>query len=154
VGERLLRELQRKTAGRMLERRDFLFLEGGTGGNREVASALQHAAAPLVAGLQAAGAAERTSGFLFRNRRGNYLSQTNLLRRGLHPALKKLEQPKAGFHAFRRFRTTWLRKNRTPEDLIRFWHGHADETSNGRAFEASGRRGLQKRSHCRSGPGF
>jgi integrase len=42
--------------------------------------------------------------------------------------LKKLGQPKAGFHAFRRFRTTWLRKNRTPEDLIRFWLGHADET--------------------------
>lgn len=71
---------------------------------------------------------ERTSGFLFRNRKGNFLSQTNLLRRGLHPALKKLGQPKAGFHAFRRFRTTWLRKNRTPEDLIRFWLGHADQT--------------------------
>ena len=71
---------------------------------------------------------KRTSGFLFQNRRGNYLSQTNLLRRGLHPALMKLGQPKAGFHAFRRFRTTWLRKNRTPEDLIRFWLGHADET--------------------------
>lgn len=28
----------------------------------------------------------------------------------------------------RRFRATWLRKNRTPEDLIRFWLGHADET--------------------------
>jgi integrase len=71
---------------------------------------------------------ERTSGFLFVNRRGKFLSQTNLLRRGLHPPLKKLGQPKARFHAFRRFRTTWLRKNRTPEDLIRFWLGHADET--------------------------
>ena len=40
----------------------------------------------------------------------------------------KFGQPKAGFHAFRRFRTTWLRKNRTPEDLIRYWLGHADET--------------------------
>jgi len=58
----------------------------------------------------------------------NFLSQTNLLRRGLPPALKTLGQPKAGFHAFRRFRTTWLRKSRTPEDLIRFWLGHADET--------------------------
>jgi integrase len=46
----------------------------------------------------------------------------------LHPALKQLGQPKAGFHAFRRFRTTWLRKNRAPEDLIRFWLGHADQT--------------------------
>jgi integrase len=71
---------------------------------------------------------ERTSGFLFHNKNGNSLSQTNLLRRGLHPALKKLGQPKAGFHAFRRFRATWLRKNRTPDDLIRFWLGHADET--------------------------
>jgi integrase len=70
----------------------------------------------------------RTSGFLFRNRRGNPLSQTNLLRRGLHPALIELGQPKAGFHAFRRYRATWLRKTRTPEDLIRFWLGHADET--------------------------
>jgi integrase len=71
---------------------------------------------------------ERRSGFLFQNRWGNFVSQTNLLRRGLHPPLQRLGQPKAGFHAFRRFRTTWLRKNRTPEDLIRFWLGHADET--------------------------
>jgi integrase len=71
---------------------------------------------------------ERISGFLFNTKNGNSLSQTNLLRRGLHPALKKLGQPRAGFHAFRRFRATWLRKNRTPEDIIRFWLGHADET--------------------------
>jgi hypothetical protein len=70
----------------------------------------------------------RNSGFLFRNKKGNSLSQTNLLRRGLHPVLKELGQPKAGFHAFGRFRTTWLRKSRTPEDLIRFWLGNADET--------------------------
>jgi integrase len=31
-----------------------------------------------------------------------------------------------GFHAFRRFRTTWLRKNRVQEDLIRFWLGHSE----------------------------
>jgi hypothetical protein len=28
----------------------------------------------------------------------------------------------------RRFRTTWLRKQRTPEDLIRFWLGHAKQS--------------------------
>jgi len=33
-----------------------------------------------------------------------------------------------GFHAFRRFRTTWLRKQKVPEDLIRAWLGHADKT--------------------------
>jgi integrase len=83
---------------------------------------------PVLATMLKEFVGERTSGFVFKNRLGNYLSQTNLLRRGLHPALKELGQPKAGFRAFRRFRTTWLRKNRTPEDLIRFWLGHADET--------------------------
>jgi len=28
----------------------------------------------------------------------------------------------------RRFRTTWLRKQRAPEDLIKFWLGHAKES--------------------------
>jgi len=70
----------------------------------------------------------RTSGFLFQNKNGNFLSQTNLLRRGLHPALKKLGQPKAGLHSLRRFRLTWLRKNRIPADLERFWMGHENET--------------------------
>src|SRR5262249_425490 len=34
---------------------------------------------------------------------------------------------KIGLHAFRRFRLTWLRKNRVPKDLERFWMGHAPE---------------------------
>jgi murein tripeptide amidase MpaA len=46
----------------------------------------------------------------------------------LHPALAKLKQPKAGFHAFRRYRLTWLRKNRVHADLERFWMGHENET--------------------------
>jgi hypothetical protein len=32
-----------------------------------------------------------------------------------------------GFHAFRRFRLTWLRRNGTPRDLERYWMGHAVE---------------------------
>ena len=40
----------------MPEWRDFLLAEGGTGRDREVASGIQHQAAALVAGLQAAGA--------------------------------------------------------------------------------------------------
>jgi len=35
---------------------------------------------------------------------------------------------KCGFHAFRRFRVTYLRKQRVPEDLIKFWIGHAPKT--------------------------
>ena len=64
---------------------------------------------------------DHTSGFLFQNKKGNFLSQMNFLRRGLHTALKKLGQPKTGLHPLRRFRLTWLRKNRVPADLERFW---------------------------------
>ena len=83
---------------------------------------------PKLAALLKAYVRGRTSGFLFRNRKGSFVSQTNLLRRGLHPALEKLKQPKAGFHAFRRYRLTWLRKNRVHADLERFWMGHENET--------------------------
>jgi hypothetical protein len=55
LGERLLRKLPWEAAGRMPERRDFLFAEGGPGGDREMAGGLQHAASALGAGLQAAG---------------------------------------------------------------------------------------------------
>jgi integrase len=71
---------------------------------------------------------DRQSGLLFTNRTGKPLSQTNLLRRSLHPILAELSIGKAGFHAMRRFRTTWLRKKRAPEDLIKFWLGHAEES--------------------------
>ncbi len=83
---------------------------------------------PALASMLKSFVGDRTSGLLFCNQKGNPLAQTNLLRRGLHPALERLGQPKAGFHAFRRYRTTWLRKSRTPEDLIRYWLGHADES--------------------------
>jgi hypothetical protein len=54
---------------------------------------------PKLAALLKAFVENRTSGFLFHNRKGNFLSLINLLRRGLHPGLEKLKQPKAGFHA-------------------------------------------------------
>lgn len=41
--------------------------------------------------------------------------------------LEELKAPKAGNHAFRRFRITHLRKNLVPKDLEHFWLGHADE---------------------------
>jgi integrase len=81
-------------------------------------------------------AGKRKSGFLFRTRTGKPLGPSNILRRHLHPALKKLGYvntctgtSKAGNHAFRRFRNTHLR-NRTecPEGLQKFWLGHADES--------------------------
>jgi integrase len=71
---------------------------------------------------------KRTSGFIFRAENGNTLGQSNVLRRSLHPILVEMGCEKAGFHAFRRFRVTHLRKQGTPEDLLRFWIGHGDKT--------------------------
>jgi integrase len=50
------------------------------------------------------------------------------LRRSLHKILEGIGREKCGFHAFRRYRVTWLRKQRVPEDLLRFWIGHADKS--------------------------
>jgi integrase len=71
---------------------------------------------------------DRSSGLVFANRNGKRLSQTNVLRRWLHPILEELNAPKTGFHAFRRFRVSWLRKQRAPEHLIQYWVGHANKT--------------------------
>ena len=53
--------------------------------------------------------------------------QRNVLRDGLEKIRMdlKLERGKA-FHAFRRFRTAHLRKNRVPWDLQKLWLGHAN----------------------------
>jgi len=72
--------------------------------------------------------AGRKSGFLFQNASGKPISQTNVLKRGLHPVLESMKREKCGFHSFRRYRVTHLRKNRVPEDLLRFWIGHADQS--------------------------
>ena len=88
---------------------------------------------PEVAKLLKGYIGTRTSGFLFQTRNGTPLSLTNVLRRHLHPALKELGyvnahtgDHKAGTHAFRRFRNTYL-KNETscPKGLRDYWLGHA-----------------------------
>jgi integrase len=56
-------------------------------------------------------------GFVFSTNKGGPIIQRNVLRM-LHNILKRLGMPKLGFHAFRRFRVTHLRKNMVPEDLI------------------------------------
>jgi integrase len=61
-----------------------------------------------------------TNGYLFATAKGHLLQQRNVLRI-LH-RVKPL-----GFHAFRRFRLTWLRKNSVPKDLERYWMGHEPE---------------------------
>jgi integrase len=81
-----------------------------------------------IAGMLIQFIGSRRSGLLFCTESGRPLSPSNILSDSLHPILEKLGQPKAGTHAFRRFRATWLRMQRTPEDVIRFWLGHANRT--------------------------
>lgn len=46
--------------------------------------------------------------------------------KALYTTLDALKIKKAGFHAFRRFRATHLGKEKVPNELIKFWLGHAD----------------------------
>lgn len=88
---------------------------------------------PAIALLLRAFVGDRKSGFLFTSRNGKPLSSSNIIRRHLHPALKKLGyvnpctgNHKAGNHAFRRFRNTYLRnKTAYPDGLRNYWMGHA-----------------------------
>lgn len=66
-------------------------------------------------------AGDRTSGFLFQTDSGLPLGQSNILRDSLHKFGVE------GFHCFRRFRTSQLRKQRVPWDLEKFWIGHANK---------------------------
>ena len=68
---------------------------------------------------------ERKSGFVFQSSRGMPLSRSNVLRRSLHKILEKMGLEKSGFHGFRRFRITHLRKQRVMEVLLRIWVGHS-----------------------------
>jgi integrase len=76
---------------------------------------------PSIAAVLKAHVGQATSGLLFSTTTGKPTSQTNVLKRNLHPILKKLGCAKTGFHSFRRYRVTHLRKNRVPEDLLRYW---------------------------------
>jgi len=88
---------------------------------------------PSIAAMLRLFVGERRSGFLFQSRNGRPLSSSNILRRHLHPALAKLGYVnsatgthKAGNHAFRRFRSTYLRNyTDCPSGLRQYWLGHA-----------------------------
>jgi integrase len=88
---------------------------------------------PTIAGLLKQFVGDRKAGFLFCTRKGKPVSPTNIIRRHLHKALKQLKYVnpftgthKAGNHAFRRFRNTYLRNyTECPEGLYKYWMGHA-----------------------------
>ena len=75
---------------------------------------------PQVLASELCGYISGVNGYLFATAQGEPLQQRNVLR-VLH-GVKRV-----GFHAFRRFRLTWLRKSGAPKDLERFWMGHAPE---------------------------
>ncbi len=70
------------------------------------------------------------SGLLFETRNGTPYLHNNLERRWLTPRLQAMgiDEKGMGFHAFRRFRKTWLRGERCQEDINNFWMGHQPET--------------------------
>ena len=88
---------------------------------------------PTIGALLKEFVGDRKSGFLFRTRQGKPLSASNIVRRHLHKALEKMHYVnlftgthKAGNHAFRRFRNTYLRNYaECPEGLYKYWMGHA-----------------------------
>ena len=88
---------------------------------------------PEVAALLTEFVGERKTGFLFCTPQGKPLSQSDIVRRHLHKALKELGYVnphtgthKAGNHAFRRFRNTYLRNHTNcPDGVRKFWLGWA-----------------------------
>jgi integrase len=72
----------------------------------------------------------RKDGLLFQTRNGTPHLHNNLEQRWLTPRLEAMgiDESGMGFHAFRRFRKTWLRGKRVQEDINNFWMGHAPET--------------------------
>jgi integrase len=90
---------------------------------------------PTIASLLKEFVDNRASGFLFCTRQGKPVSPSNIIRRHLHQALKELGcqsvpgTHKAGNHAFRRFRNTYLwNYAECPEGLYKYWMGHAGRT--------------------------
>lgn len=69
-------------------------------------------------------------GLLFRSRKGTPHMHHGLDERWLTPRLQamQLDEKGMGFHAFRRFRKTWLRGERCQEDINNFWMGHQPQT--------------------------
>jgi len=88
---------------------------------------------PMIATLLKQFVRNRKTGLLFCTRMGRPVSVTNIIRRHLHKALEELKYVnpytgthKAGNHAFRRFRNTYLRNyTECPEGLYKYWLGHA-----------------------------
>jgi integrase len=73
---------------------------------------------------------KRKDGLLFQTRNSTPYLHHGLEQRWLTPRLETMgvDEKGMGFHAFRRFRKTWLRGKRVQEDINNFWMGHTPET--------------------------
>jgi integrase len=117
---------------------------------------------PAVAKLLKGFIGTRTTGFLFETRNGTPLTLTNVLRRHLHPALKELGyvnartgDHKAGTHAFRRYRNTYLRNETScPKGLRDYWLGHAGNTMDDLYDMVKDNAALRKQKAAEYGVGF
>ena len=89
----------------------------------------------------AAGYFRGKSGLLFPSEKGTPRLRDNVAKRQLKPRLReayaaiqgvKAEEvvlPKGmAFHAFRRYRNTWLRGQRAQDDILNYWMGHKPQT--------------------------
>jgi integrase len=64
----------------------------------------------------------QAGGFLFQSRNGGPMN--------LKTATDRLKKHGVnGFHAFRRYRITWLREVGCPEDILKYWVGHSGSAS-------------------------
>jgi integrase len=67
---------------------------------------------------------DRKEGFLFCSTSGKPLSPRNVVRDSLHLVFLALQQPRAGFHCFRRFRESVLQMSDARNLLVDYWMGH------------------------------
>jgi integrase len=83
-------------------------------------------------------------------------SPRNILRDSLHKILVKIGSKQDGlaFHSFRRFRVTHLRDQSVPEDILRFWIGHADKSLTDRYSKMKQRIDSRKELAEKAGAGF
>jgi integrase len=91
-----------------------------TGARAKTTNAVRVVDIPEILAIELRDYVVDVNGYLLSTEQGKPLQQRNVLR-VLH-SVKRV-----GFHAFRRFRLTWLRKNGVPKDLERYWMGHAPE---------------------------
>jgi integrase len=75
---------------------------------------------------------DRNDGYICGTRNGRPLGGSNVLRRPLHPILKKFGIEKQGLHSLRRIRNTFVRNHTScPHGLRNYWPGWAENDMSG-----------------------